>query len=63
MREDAPLSITRHSEELTESETDEVVGIVADLVVAYLRKQAGPTSGTPRGCGPTSASHRKEIVP
>jgi len=38
----APLDITRHCEELSESETDEVVGIVADLIVAYLKKRAGP---------------------
>lgn len=63
MSEDAPLKITRHCEALTEKETDEVVGIVADLVVAYLRNQAGPASGTHRGRGSTSATHRKEIVP
>lgn len=50
----APLDITRHCDELTESETDEVVGIVADLIVAYLKKKIGPSEAGSNGSAMTT---------
>lgn len=47
MAENLPPSIKRHCRALTETETDELVGIVADLVVAHLRKNAGRAVSAP----------------
>ena len=37
----APLHVRRHFSGLSEKETDEVVGILADLIVTYLKKGSG----------------------
>lgn len=63
MSENAPLKVTRRCEALTESQTDEVVGIVADLVVAYLRKRTGRAMDTREECCGARVPSRKEIVP
>jgi hypothetical protein len=57
------LNITRHYEALTEKETDEVVGLVADLIVAYLRKEAGRAASIPDERPGRSTPNRKEVVP
>jgi hypothetical protein len=62
MSEDAPLNITRHCKALTEKETDEVVGIVADLVVAYLRKKTGRAPSAADDHPNTITPNRKEVV-
>lgn len=38
----APLQITRHVQPLSEQETDEVVGVAADLIVNFLKAERGP---------------------
>lgn len=48
----APLQITRHVQQLSEKETDEVVGVVADLIVNFLKAK--------RGSEP-SANHEQEM--
>jgi nucleoid DNA-binding protein len=36
-----PFQVRRHHSKLSEKETDEVVGILADLIVTYLKKGSG----------------------
>ncbi len=36
-----PLEITRHLQLLTEKETEEVVGVVADLIVNFFKAERG----------------------
>jgi hypothetical protein len=55
------LDLRRHYAELSEKEADEVVLILADLIITYLKKGSG-------SAGPTSAAapvhvRRKEVVP
>jgi hypothetical protein len=38
----APLQVTRHVQPLSEEETDEVVGVVADLIVNFLKAKRSP---------------------
>ena len=37
----APLDLRRHCRDLSEKEAGEVVGILADLIVTYLKKRSG----------------------
>ena len=36
------IELKRHYRELSEAETDELVGIVADLIVDFLKKRTDP---------------------
>ena len=45
----APLEITRHLEPLSEKETDEVVNVVADLIVNFLKARRGSEPLANRG--------------
>jgi hypothetical protein len=44
----APLQITRHVQPLSEEETDEVVGVVADLIVNFFKAERGPEPSADR---------------
>ena len=39
-----PLKLRRHYSELSEKETDALVGVLADLIVTYLKKRGGSLS-------------------
>lgn len=43
-----PLQITRHVQPLSQEETDEVVGVVADLIVNFLKAERGAEPSTAR---------------
>jgi len=47
----APLQITRHVQPLSEEETDEVVGMVADLIVNFFKAKRGPEPSANREQG------------
>jgi hypothetical protein len=52
----APLEITRHFQPLSEKETDEVVDVVADLIVNFLKAKRGPEQAAKR-------SREREVKP
>ena len=52
----APLQITRHVQPLSEQETDEVVSVVADLIVNFLKTKRSPEP-------PTERSREQEVKP
>ena len=55
----APLQVRRHYGGLSEKETDEVVGILADLIVTYLKKRSGSAdSASAAAPVPTSEGRR-----
>ena len=49
-----PITLERHSVELSPEETEEVVEIVSDLLVGYLKRQGDPARGT---AVPQEAAH------
>ena len=53
------LDLRRHYGKLSEKETDEVIGILADLVVTYLKKRSGSAdSASAAAPVPTSEGRR-----
>ena len=52
----APLEITRHVQPLSEKETDEVVDLVADLIVNFLKAKRSPEQAAKR-------SREREVKP
>ena len=47
MKSRMELNLKRHRSELPESDTDEVIKILADLIVTYLEKKGGCPSPRP----------------
>ena len=60
MRNTPSIEIKRHCRNLSEKETDELVGAVADLIVGYVKRQSNDqpeTAGNPdqpSNVGPSS---------
>jgi len=49
----AQFEIKRHYSDLSEKETDAVVGTVADLIVTYLKKRSESSQPAPTGAKAT----------
>ena len=52
------ISIKRHYQRLSEEETDELVGALADLIVAYVKRRGGGQ----RACGDKPSPRRNEVI-
>ena len=50
------IELTRHFQPLSEKETDEVVSVVADLIVNFLKTKRSPEP-------PTERSREQEVKP
>ncbi len=59
-----PLHVRRHYGELCEKETDAVVGILADLIVTYLKKKRSPVAdpmSASAGASRDETVHKDEV--